>query len=406
MKIVEAKSKVSERIVPILYTDDNKIVKEVFAYIKHLSINEYKLNTTRQYCYCLKTYYEWLNYAGFTYETVIEPKSQNNPGIMENFTNFKLWLKYGDYKNVIPINGHTEKRSPVTINLIFSCVLNFYDFLASYDKAIPYLDIYTDKRCNPQFPGLLKEMMHHHEKQIRLNVLRSRIKKKGLKYISKEKYEECYKVANNLRDRIIISLMFECGLRVSEVIGLEISDLNNLMDGYIEIVNHDRKDNPDAALKYDSFGSVCITTRLQNDIVEYMNTYLVNADTNYFVFNLYGETKYKPMRRNNIERIVRNIGKKVGIDYLHPHMFRHGLAVYLLCNGSPIELISDILRHKNITTTKNVYAQYDLTTKRKLANTHFEKVSTIFSNSSIDNDAFDKLTDILLQEQRDELGGM
>ena len=62
------------------------------------------------------------------------------------------------------------------------------------------------------------------------------------------------KKATNPRNRIIIGLLFEGGLRVSELIGLNICDLKDINQGIVHIVKRDDPNNPDAAVKYNSIG--------------------------------------------------------------------------------------------------------------------------------------------------------
>ncbi|MDG6935168.1 MAG: site-specific integrase, partial [Nitrososphaerota archaeon] len=53
-------------------------------------------------------------------------------------------------------------------------------------------------------------------------------------------------------------------------------------------------------------------------------------------------------------KIVRAYGRETGID-VHPHMFRHGLAIHLLENNVPIPIISARLGHSNVLTTMRYY---------------------------------------------------
>lgn len=399
MYIREITTKVSGSNLPVLMNDNNQIVVEVFQYMKHLIVNNNSKNTVKSYCYRLKLFYDWLSYAGLTYLTAIEGKSEKNKGLIENFTDFKLWLKYGEMNNkVTPIGGYEQIRETSTINQIMDTVLSFYDYLAIQDK-MEELNVYKTTRSNSQFGGFLNEMVIKHEKNHKTSLFKEKAVSKGLKYVTREEYEQSYQAATNLRDKIIISLLFETGLRVSETIGLHIEDFKEIMDGKILIRNHNDKDNKDAALKYDSTGTVFVTPRMQQDIIKYINDVLSVTDTNYFLINLYGETKNQPMRTRNIERMVKNIGKKIGRPDIHPHAYRHGLAVDMLSNGCNMVQIKDTLRHKNIETTSNIYAEYNITAKRQLMDEYHHKVETDFMPDGIDIDSF---LNMLLEDEKEE----
>lgn len=398
MYIREIETQKTKSILPVLMNDNNEIVIEVFSYMKYLIINNYSKNSVKSYCFRLKLYYEWLSYAGLTYLTAVEKKSKANKGVVENLSNFKLWLKYGEMGKVVPVDGYKQIRETSTINTIFDTVLSFYDFLSMNEK-IESLDVYKTVRSNSQFGGFLNEMVIKHEMTHKKSIFKERATKKGLKYVTREEYEKCYQAATSLRDRIIVSLLFEAGLRVSEAIGLRIEDFKEIMDGKIIIKNHHDKENIDAALKYESAGTVFVTPRMQQDIMQYINEVLSVTDTNYFLINLYGDTKNQPMRTRNIERLISNLGKKIGRPDIHPHSFRHGLAVDMLSNGCSMVQIKDTLRHKNISTTSNIYAEYNITAKRKLMDEYHKKIETKLMPEGIDIDAF---VDMLIDDEKEE----
>ena len=80
------------------------------------------------------------------------------------------------------------------------------------------------------------------------------------------------KKATNPRNRIIIGLLFEGGLRVSELIGLNICDLKDINQGIVHIVKRDDPNNPDAAVKYNSIGDVFVSPALAKEINDFLNS--------------------------------------------------------------------------------------------------------------------------------------
>ena len=397
MNIKEIQTK-SGKTLPLLFGDDGKVISEVYKYMRFLITNGNSYNTVISYCQRLKLYYEWLEVASLTYKTAVESKSATNKGIIENFIAFKLWLKYPDYnKNVVSINGYTAIRTSKTVNLIMSTVLSFYDFI-SLDEGIDKLPVYRQMRGNAQFHSFLSEMTIKNQRGL-TSVLKEKEVKKRLEYITREEYEKCYENATSLRNKIIIGLLFECGMRVSEVIGLMIEDLKDIQNKTIHIVKHNDPTNKDAAVKYDSEGTVFITDRLQKDIIEYINNFLVDIDTNYFIVNQYGDNKYQPMSRRNIEDMITRLGRKIGINDLHPHSFRHGLAMDMLNSGCNMVQIKDTLRHSNINTTSDIYARYDTATKRQMMDEYNENANKNFAK---EGSTLDELVDFLLEDDKED----
>ena len=123
------------------------------------------------------------------------------------------------------------------------------------------------------------------------------------------------------------------------LIGLNISDLKDINNGIVHIVKRDDPNNPDAAVKYNSIGDVFVSSSLAKEINDFLIQTMGEIDTNYLIVNLYSPVnRYKPMKRDTIEDMFEQLGKKVGINHLHPHMLRHGLAMDMMKSGVDIEI--------------------------------------------------------------------
>ena len=85
-----------------------------------------------------------------------------------------------------------------------------------------------------------------------------------------------------------------------------------------------------------------VSDNLLLDISNFMRAY---PEVNGRFFKMDRETAWKK---------VKGYGDKIGLK-LHPHMFRHGLAIYLLMKGVPIQIIARRLGHKNAMTTLHYY---------------------------------------------------
>ncbi len=332
---------------------------------------------------------------GLDYHDVVAPKSDVNNGLLQNLTKFKLWLKYPNYyRGLINIQGETAFREISTINQIMSTVYNFYDFLV-IEEGIDNLSIYKRMRDNSQFNNFLSELFMKKQNKF-TSILKEKEPKKLIKYITRDQYNLIYRACNNRRNRIIIGLMFEGGLRVSEVIGLNIEDLKEIHNNKVQIVKRNDINNPDAAVKYNSSGIVDIPDYLRDEIISYMNETLSYIDTNYFIIVQYGDNKYQPMKRSTIEKMIGKLGKATNIKDLHPHMLRHGCAVSMLESGIPIVAIKDKLRHKSIETTADIYAEFTDNGKKEAMKQYCEKANLDFTPDKLN---LDDIIDELLDEE-------
>lgn len=374
-----------------LVDEKGKLIMPAYRYMLFLRLNGKSINTNLIYCKHLKLFFDWLSLMGLTY---IEVVKENNLVLM-NLANFKFWIKYPDFnERLIPINGFEQKRSSSTVNQIMTVVLNFYDFLVQ-DEGLAELNVYKEVRTNSLFGGFLDELSLKKEKTFS-NIFKEKVPKKKLRYVTRSQYQTLLDACNNQRDRIIVGLMYEGGLRISEVIGLNIVDLRDIRNNKIYITFRNDPNNHDAFVKYGSEGSVFISNALRDEIIDYLTNVLVDIKTDYFIINLYSrENRYKPMKRDTIEDIIERLGKKTGIP-VHPHMLRHGIAVDMLEKGCDMVQIKDKLRHKSISTTSDIYAEVNDIARKEAMQTYFEKVDSDFTPDAF---SMDQLADMLISEE-------
>lgn len=394
MRIKRAKIATVDEIY-FLVDKCGKVVMPVYRYMLFLRLNGRSINTNLVYCKHLKLFYDWLDLKEFDCYTVIK----NRSSIISNLANFKFWIKYPTYnEKLIPIGGFEQKRSSSTINQIMNAVLNFYDFLAC-DEGLEELHVYREVRANSLFSGFLDELSLKKENTFS-NIFKEKVPKKSLKYVTREQYYSLRDACTNPRDRIIVGLLFEGGLRVSEVIGLNIVDLKDIRNNKIHIKLRHDKNNPDAFVKCGSEGVVFVSDTLRDEIIDYLTNVLVDIKTDYFIINLYSKTnKYKPMKRDTIESLTERLGKKIGVTNLHPHMLRHGIAVDMLEKGCDMVQIKDKLRHRSISTTANIYAEVNDKTRKDAMQLYFEKVDSDFTPDAF---SMDELADMLINDEEEE----
>lgn len=151
-----------------------------------------------------------------------------------------------------------------------------------------------------------------------------------------------------LRNKAIIETLYSCGLRVSELINLKISNLF-LDEGFIKVVG-----------KGDKQRLVPISKKAIDLIVFYVNNDRKKIDIQLnFDDYLFLNRRGKPLTRNMIFMIIKDLVKKAEIDKnVSPHTFRHSFATHLVEGGADLRAVQDMLGHESITTTE-IYTHID-----------------------------------------------
>jgi len=153
--------------------------------------------------------------------------------------------------------------------------------------------------------------------------------------------------ADNEKSRLIVSLLYSSGLRVSELVNLKVQDLN-----FQEKTGWVRKG------KGSKDRIFAISETLANDIESYLK------ERNH----LYLFSKEKPLTTRNIQKIISGLKRKVGINKkITPHTLRHSFATHLLEQGTDIRMIQSMLGHASLNTTQ-VYTHISTEQIKKIKN--------------------------------------
>ena len=159
------------------------------------------------------------------------------------------------------------------------------------------------------------------------------------------------------RNRAIIETLYSCGLRVSELTDLKISDLF-FKEGFIKVTGKGNKQRfVPIGLNTQKLIKLYIhhTRSLLNIVSEHMDTLFLNQ-------------RGKKLSRAMIFTIVKKLAQKVGIKKsISPHTFRHTFATHLLENGADLRAIQMMLGHESITTTE-IYMHIDKSHLKQVMN--------------------------------------
>jgi len=150
--------------------------------------------------------------------------------------------------------------------------------------------------------------------------------------LTKEEVKRIIEATETKKSRLILSLLYSSGLRVSEIVNLKTSDLN--IDEKIGWVRKGKGSKDRAFI---------ISENLAKDIQDYLK-----KRNNLYVFS-----KEKPLTTRNIQKIVKKASQRGEISKkVTPHTLRHSFATHLLEAGTDIRMIQALLGHSSLNTTQ------------------------------------------------------
>lgn len=157
------------------------------------------------------------------------------------------------------------------------------------------------------------------------------------------------------RNKAILETLYSCGLRVSELIDLKISNLF-FESGFVKIEGKGNKER-----------LVPISTKAIKEINLYLSEYRRNLKIHHEHEDiLFLNRRGKKLSRVMIFTIIKNLTKKLGfIKNISPHTFRHSFATHLIDGGANLRAVQEMLGHESIITTE-IYTHLD---KEYLKNT-------------------------------------
>lgn len=146
------------------------------------------------------------------------------------------------------------------------------------------------------------------------------------------------------QDKVIVELLYACGLRVSELTALTVKAID-LSSGYIRVLGKGSKE------RLIPLGDVSVTV-----IRRYLqDTGLQGEDFLLVTFEGKGALFKTPLNRREIWQRVRDMKRIIGRE-VSPHTFRHSFATHLLENGADLRVVQELLGHSDISTTQ-IYTQ-------------------------------------------------
>lgn len=261
-----------------------------------------------------------------------------------DITIFGLWLNLQNIQYLTVSHGHIQQylavkfpqSQPRSISRLIASLRRFYRYLLR-EKNIsqdPTLQIES-----PKLPRCLPKSLNEEEVIALLNT---------------PNVDE----PAGLRDRAMLELLYACGLRVSELVGIKVTEVS-LNDGIVRVTGK---------------GSKTRLVPMGEEAIEWIARYIKEARSRILQKKLsdalFVTNRMDAMTRQAFWYLIKRYALLAGIDKpMSPHVLRHAFATHLLNHGADLRVVQMLLGHSDISTTQ-IYTHVARERLKKLHSVH------------------------------------
>jgi len=335
--------------------DDDGPVAPIERYLAYLSDIERSPNTIKAYAHDLKDWFTFLAGRGLDWREVR----------LEDVGEFVAWLRIppavrdGQVPVLPSVAGHCTAS---TVNRKLSALSAFYLHAARHGVDVG--ELLSAWRPGKGGRGGWKPFLHHISKSrpATRRTIALKVPTKLPRILTVVEVQAILDACAHLRDRLLFAVLYDCGCRIGEALGLRHEDIAAAEQ---QITIRARVNDNGARSKSSHPRTIPVSGELIRLYADYLHGEYGELDSDYVFVNLFGARHGHPMSYPAVYDLVRRLRRRTGIDF-DPHWWRHTAATRMLRDGVPVETVSKLLGHACITTTLSVYGHLTVEDARRV----------------------------------------
>ena len=311
-------------------------VHEFLTYLNHL---ERSPNTLRAYAHHLKLFWIYLGENGIEWAE-LSPRQ---------LVEFVSWLRRPEPATSDANVRRQLMRGAATINVMLAAVAAFYEYHERLGAVVASPALQRERAL----PLPYKSFFHHLRKRVdRERTVKLRAPKRLPVTLSTEQVQRLVSACFRARDRFLVCLLYETGMRIGQALGLRHEDIRSY-DNEIHVVPRDNVNGARAKCREE------YVVHVSKPLMELYADYLVREhrgnDSDYVFVNCWGGQVGSPLKYATIIDLFQRLSRESGVP-ARPHQLRHTHATELLRGGLNMAYVQKRLGHAQIQTTMKTYA--------------------------------------------------
>lgn len=323
------------------------IHSECLEYVHALYAADRSPNTVKTYLRPIVKFLNWCESDGVDWRRVT----------LIDMARFKRMVE------TTPVRGGSlPSRSTLSITLTAVC--EFLRYCAAAGTIPPDVPLHLIERKWMPAPAVNRVRDHRGQmRTVRASALRAKVPERAPVIVSKPHSASMLASATTDRDRFLLRLMLEAGLRIGEVLGLRFDDIHFLPDSstlgchyagaHVHVRRRDRNENGALAKSYPP-RAVPVDDGLVGAYRDYRyeRDRRCGTDAGDYLFVSYaGPRRGHALTYSNAYQMVRRLARGCGAR-VTPHMFRHTAATGWVEQGTQVDVVQELLGHANADSTK------------------------------------------------------
>jgi integrase len=266
---------------------------------------------------------------------------------------FVAWLR-APAGNVVVLAGGSGAREAATVNRYLAGVFGFYDHHARTGLAVA-AGLVSLRRASR---GSYKPFLHHVTKgrPISVRPVKLHVLQRSPRTLEAGQVVAILAACEHLRDRFLLSLLAETGMRVGQALRLRHADFVSRKREVHIVPRADNANKVRAKLR--SATVIPVSTPLVRLYSEYMHAEYGDIDSDYVFVNLFGGQAGAAMTYSAVHKLIGRIAARTGIGFT-AHTLRHSHATDMVRQGVPVEVVARLLTHRSPATTSQTYVHLD-----------------------------------------------
>ena len=254
------------------------------------------------------------NFSAHTLKSYHDDLVQFNHFLEQELINLRTF-EYKDARNYLSYL-YSQNLKRTTVSRKISTLRTFYEFWMTQDETIinPFVQLVHPKKEN-----YLPQFFYEEETEALFETVAKDTKK-------------------GLRDRVILELLYATGIRVSELVNIQLKDIDMSLPG-VKVLGKGNKE------RFVPFGEFC-----RQSIEQYLREFkpIQHTKHSFLLVNMNGA----PITERGVRYVLNDVVKRTaGVTEIHPHKLRHTFATHLLNQGADLRTVQSLLGHVNLSTT-------------------------------------------------------